>query len=121
MTSDAKSQSSRANGAKSRGPKTDAGKQRSSQNAVKHGLTSQTLVLPCEDPADYQRLLDSYIDYFHPGGPVELDLVHEMVAAKWRLNRAALIETQLLADSVSFVEERHEDSDDDDPPLTAVQ
>ena len=78
MPSLAKSQSARANGAKSRGPATEAGKQRSSQNAIRHGLTAQTLVLPCEDPADYQRLLDSYLDYFHPSSPVELDLVQEM-------------------------------------------
>ena len=122
MPSLAKSQSARANGAKSRGPATEAGKQRSSQNAIRHGLTAQTLVLPCEDPADYQRLLDSYLDYFHPSSPVELDLVQEMVAAKWRLNRTALIETQLLADSIAFVDERHEEfSDDDEPPLTPAQ
>ena len=122
MTSQAKSESARANGAKSRGPKTDAGKQRSSQNAIKHGLTAQTLVLPCEDPADYQRLLDSYHQQFRPDGPVENDLVREMVAARWRLNRLELIETQLLADSIIDVEQRHEDwASDDDQPLTAVQ
>src|SRR5690349_2350887 len=99
-----KSQSSRANGAKSHGPKTDAGKQRSSQNAIKHGLTSQTLVLPSEDPADFQRLLDSYLQQLRPTGPVQLDLVHQIVASKWRLNRIALIETQLLAAEIEDIE-----------------
>ena len=110
-----KSESSRANGAKSRGPKTDAGKQRSSQNAIRHGLTSQTLVLPAEDPADFQRLLDSYLQQLHPAGPVELDLVHEIVAAKWRLNRIALIETQLLAAEIEDIErDNQEDYDEGD-------
>ena len=55
MPSLSKSESARINGAKSRGPKTEAGRQRSSQNALKHGLTAETLVLPTEDPAEFLR------------------------------------------------------------------
>src|SRR5579872_3073992 len=124
MPSIRKSQSARENGAQSRGPKTDAGKQRSSQNALRHGLCSQALVLPSEDPADFQRLLDSYLQQFRPAGPIELDLAHEIAAAKWRLNRLTLIETQLLADSIADVERRRaqdiEDGDEDEP-LTPAQ
>jgi hypothetical protein len=124
MPSLRKSQSARENGAKSRGPTTDAGKQRSSQNALRHGLTAQTLVLPSEDPADFQRLLDSYLQQFRPAGPIELDLAHEIAAAKWRLNRLTLIETQLLADAIADVEQRRaqdiEDGDEDEP-LTPAQ
>jgi hypothetical protein len=119
MPSLRKSQSARENGAKSQGPKTEAGKQRSSKNALRHGLTSQTIVLPSEDPADFQGLLDSYLQQFRPAGPVELDLTHELAAARWRLNRLALIETQLLADSIDNVEQRRaqeiEDGDEDEP------
>jgi hypothetical protein len=124
MPSIRKSQSARENGAKSHGPTTQAGKQRSSQNALKHGLTAQTLVLPSEDPADFQRLLDSYLQQLQPAGPVELDLVHEIVAAKWRLNRLDLIETQLLADSIADAEQRRAQEiewGDEDEPLTPAQ
>ncbi|HLG98799.1 MAG TPA: hypothetical protein VKX49_20980 [Bryobacteraceae bacterium] len=124
MPSLRKSQSARENGAKSRGPKTEAGKQRSSQNAIRHGLTAQTIVLPSEDPADYQRLLDGYLQQFRPAGQVELDLVHEIAAAKWRLNRLILIETQLLANSIEEIEQDHQDNyedGDEDQPLTPVQ
>src|SRR5580704_5572735 len=100
-----KSESARANGAKSRGPSSDAGRARSSQNSLKHGLTSETLVLPSEDPAEFHALLTAYLQQFQPGGPVELDLVHEMVAAKWRLDRIALIETQLFTAAISRKEE----------------
>ncbi len=110
-----KSESARINGAKSRGPKTEAGRQRSSQNALKHGLTAQTLVLPTEDPDEFQHLLTSYLDQFQPNGPAELHLVHEMVAAKWRLQRLAIIETQLY---VEYMEHAQEDSDD---PLSPVE
>ena len=124
MPSLRKSESARENGAKSRGPKTEAGKQRSSQNALRHGLTSQTIVLPSEDPADFERLLDSYLEHFRPASPVAVDLVHELAAAKWRLNRLALIETQLLADSIAEVEQRRLQSiedGDEDQPLTPAQ
>ncbi len=110
-----KSESARINGAKSHGPKTEAGRKRSSQNALKHGLTSQTLVLPSEDPDEFNQLLTSYLDQFQPHGPAELHLVHEMVAAKWRLERLAIIETQLY---VEFIENAQEDSDD---PLSPIE
>ena len=110
-----KSDSARINGAKSRGPKTEAGRKRSSQNALKHGLTSQTLVLPTEDPEEFQQLLTSYLEQFQPHSPAELHLVHEMVAAKWRLGRLAIIETQLY---VEYTKQVQEDSDD---PLSPIE
>ena len=110
-----KSESARINGAKSHGPKTEAGRRRSSQNAIKHGLTAQTLVLPTEDPDEFHQLLTSYLDQFHPDGPAEIHLVHEMVAAKWRLQRLAIIETQLY---VEYMEHVQEDADD---PLSPVE
>src|SRR5258705_10795321 len=44
----------RRNAQRSTGPKTQSGKQRSSQNAVRHGLTAETVIGPLEDPADYR-------------------------------------------------------------------
>jgi hypothetical protein len=110
-----KSDSARTNGAKSRGPSTVAGRARSSQNALKHGLCSQALLLPSEDPSEFHDLLTAYIQRLQPDGPVELDLVHEMVAAKWRLDRIALIETQLFADAIADEEDRADD------PLTPTE
>ncbi len=115
MPSLRKSESARINGAKSHGPKTEAGRQRSSQNSLKLGLTAQALVLPSEDPAEFNQLLTSYLDQFRPAGPAELDLVHEMVAAKWRLQRLAIIETQLYVEYTERVQE------DADRPLSPVE
>jgi len=104
-----KSESARINGAKSHGPKTEAGRKRSSQNAIKHGLTAHAVVLPTEDPEEFQQFLTSYLDQFQPNGPAELDLIHEMVGAQWRLQRLAIIETQLYTEAIDNIEENSDE------------
>ena len=87
---------SRANGAKSRGPKTEAGRQRSSQNAITHGLCSGLVVLTNESEEGYQNHRAAYIDRFQPADPVEVDLVDQMVSATWRLHRTWVVETTAI-------------------------
>jgi hypothetical protein len=97
MSSELKSATSRANGAKSHGPITPEGKEISSQNAITHGFTAKkTVVLACENPAQFQEMLDYYADTYQPGSPVEKDLIAEMVAARWRMQRLRMIETALI-------------------------
>jgi len=96
MSSQRKIDSCRANGAKSRGPKTVAGREKSSMNALRHGLTAETILLANESPERFKYVRDSYIEQFHPVGEVELDLVEEMVVAKWRQRRNQTIEAALL-------------------------
>jgi hypothetical protein len=100
MSSQRKINSARANGAKSHGPKTEAGRKASSMNAVTHGLHSKGVILPNESREQYQEMLDAYIRQFHPEGPAEFDLIEEMVAAKWRQRRLWTIETDLLEDEM---------------------
>ncbi len=69
------------------GPKTPEGKAASSMNATTHGLTSQKIVLPNEDPAEYQELLDILVQEHHPATPTESLLVDDMAQARWRLDR----------------------------------
>jgi hypothetical protein len=97
MTSELKSATSRANGAKSKGSKTPEGREKSSRNSLDHGLTSKkTVVLACENQDDFQTMLGYYADTYQPGSPVEGDLVAEMVAARWRMQRLRMIETALI-------------------------
>jgi hypothetical protein len=91
-----KSETARANGAKSRGPATPEGRAASSRNSLRHGFTAQSVVLPNESQEDFQSLLDSYTHQFRPQGGVEMDLVQTMAAARWRLRRISTIETTLL-------------------------
>src|SRR4029077_2981194 len=97
MTSDLKSETSRANGAKSRGPITAEGKEKSSRNSLKHGFTAKsTIVLECENKEQFQEMLGYYKTTYQPGSGVEEDLVTDMVACRWRMQRLRAIETALL-------------------------
>ena len=87
----------RANSQHSTGPRTEPGKQRSSQNALRHGLTAQTAVLPTEDPEAYQRHIQQFLDEYAPATPTETQLVHEIANTSWRLNRIPFLEAELLS------------------------
>jgi hypothetical protein len=86
----------RANAQHSTGPKTEAGKQRSSLNALRHGLTGQIVVMPTEDLAAYQLHLKSFEDEYNPQAATEANLVQALADTSWRLNRVAALETNLL-------------------------
>jgi hypothetical protein len=88
--------SSRANGSRSKGPATAAGKLRSSQNALRHVLLARCLVLEDESPEAFQGLLAQHIDRLQPADGLELGMVEEMVAACWRTRRSWAIETHML-------------------------
>jgi hypothetical protein len=88
--------SSRANGAKSRGPKTPEGKRVSSMNALQHGLAGKTLVLRSESQAGFDDLHQACIEHFQPQTRFEEYLVREMAGAKWRQSRACCLETAAL-------------------------
>ena len=87
----------RANSAHSTGPRTESGKQRSSLNALSHGLTARTAVLPTEDPDTYQRHIQQFLDEYKPATPTETQLVHEIANTAWRLNRIPFLEAELLS------------------------
>jgi hypothetical protein len=96
MTTASRTEINRANAQHSTGPKTQAGKQRSSLNALRHGLTGQIVVMPTEDLDAYQRHLANYTDEYNPKGATEADLVQALADTSWRLNRVAALETNLL-------------------------
>ena len=91
-----KTESSRLNGAKSHGPVTPEGKQRSSLNAVRHGLLAKSVCLTNEDTEKFKELLQDYLDRFQPIDKVELRLVEQIASASFRLERFASTETSLF-------------------------
>jgi len=86
----------RANAFHSTGPRTDAGKRRSSQNALSHGLTAHTPVLPTEDLDAYNRHVQQFVEEYRPATPTESHLVHELANTAWRQNRIPLLEAELF-------------------------
>ena len=104
-----------ANAKHSTGPRTEAGKQRSSLNAWRHGLTGQVVVLPSEDQTAYQRHLKRFVDLFLPKGVLEEELVQTLVDCRWRLNRIAALEHNF----VTLAAEEQLDSIHTNEPLAA--
>jgi hypothetical protein len=98
MSSPLKSETARINGARSQGPVTLEGKAASSQNSLRHGLTSKQVVLPGEDADEFARHRASYLQIYRPRGEAETHLVETIAAAAWRLNRIMRIETAMLSD-----------------------
>jgi hypothetical protein len=86
-----------ANAQHSTGPRTDAGKQRSSLNALSHGLTARSAVLPSEDSAAYHQHCAQFFDEYKPATPTETQLVQELADTAWRINRVPLLEADLLS------------------------
>jgi hypothetical protein len=96
MSSLRRVQSSKANGALSKGPTTPAGKLRSSENAIVHGLCADCIVLEDEERENFLNLLHQHVEHFRPADEVEFGLVEEMCAARWRQRRAWSMETRMF-------------------------
>ncbi len=100
-----RAETNRENAQNSTGPRTEAGKQRSSLNALRHGLTGQTVVLPTDDLVAYKLHCKGFHDQYQPKNPTEVQLTQTVADLSWRLNRATAIETNLL--SLGVTEHSH--------------
>src|SRR6516164_8537654 len=97
MTSFRQLEANRLNALRSTGPRTDAGKGRSRLNAVRHGLTAETVIPNLEDPEDYRAFEATIIADYCAETAVARELVLRLASLLWRLRRATAIETQLFA------------------------
>ena len=88
--------SSRANGKRSRGPKTPEGLARCQAAPLTHGLTARQVILPGESEDEFLALRDSYLVDFQARSPRDVDLVTVLAAARWRLDRLRAIEVNLF-------------------------
>jgi hypothetical protein len=96
MTSFKQTEANRRNARKSTGPTTEEGKQRSRCNAVRHGLTAETVISALEDAEDYKAFESAITADYDAELTVERELVLRLASVLWRLRRATTIETGLF-------------------------
>jgi hypothetical protein len=100
MSSQRRIDSSRANGAKSRGPVTTAGKYNSSRNNLRHGLLAKSAVLEEERSEAFSQLLADLAREHNAQTETQLTLVEHMAMARWRIARLWAIERELLQSEI---------------------
>ena len=96
MTSFRQIEANRRNARLSTGPVTEEGKRRSRQNALRHGLTAETVIDALEDAEDYAAFEMAVAADYDAQLAVERELVLRLASLLWRLRRVTAIETGLF-------------------------
>src|ERR1035437_3380023 len=95
MATPAQITANRANAQRSTGPRSVEGKSVSRFNALKHGVDAASVVIPGEDPADYDALAANYQRDCSPESPSESFHVDTMLRADWQKRRLQRVEADL--------------------------
>jgi hypothetical protein len=115
MSSTLRIDASRANGAKSRGPVSIAGKlaslansakstgavtpggqARSSRNAIRHGILAESIVLDSESAEGFSDVLTTLQEELQPVTSIESRYVETMALAEWRRLRLVCLEKEQI-------------------------
>ncbi|MEN6578245.1 MAG: hypothetical protein ABFD90_18010 [Phycisphaerales bacterium] len=114
MATAAQIQANRLNARKSTGPRTAEGKERASQNALKHGLLAREAVIQGEAPEEFEHYREGMLAELAPAGAVEAMLAERVVGLSWRLRRAERLQNAAFAaldegEPAPLLEARHEE------------
>ena len=97
MSTTAQAAASRANGALSSGPVTEAGKAASAQNARKHGLCSKQFALhDAAEQAEFDALLADIVFNARAVTPAQEEVCRHIAVAMWRRRVADNLENALF-------------------------
>jgi hypothetical protein len=96
MSSFRQIEANRRNARLSTGPITEEGKSQSRQNALRHGLTAETVIDALEDAEDYAAFELAVTADYDAQSAVERELVLRLASLLWRLRRATAIESGLF-------------------------
>jgi hypothetical protein len=96
MSTAAKAAANAQNAQHSTGPRTEEGQARSAQNAVKHGLTAQKLIVPPERQAEFNEFHQALRDEVAPQGPLEQTSFDQLLHAAWKAETISRMEEEIL-------------------------
>jgi hypothetical protein len=106
MTSYRQIEANRRNAIKSTGPKAEVGKQVSRCNALRHGLTAETVISALEDAEDYKAFETAITADYDAQSAVERELVLRLASVLWRLRRATTMESGLFELQAAYLRHR---------------
>ena len=101
MATPAQIAANRLNATKSTGPRSVEGKSVSRFNSTKSGIYAKALVLPGEDPAELEALVEACRLTHQPVGQDETELVDQLIESSWQQRRLARLETEVLTGLMS--------------------
>jgi len=113
MASARQTEANRRNAQKSTGPRTEEGKEISSLNAYKHGLTGQRVIMTAEEAEARVGFTEGIFEDLKPVGAMEETLVQSIADSHWRIHRAVAIEDNIFAAEASYQENRAAEKDSD--------
>ena len=96
MTSQEQKKANRRNARRSTGPKTPRGRYHARMNARKHGLRGHEVLLPDEDPAEFEAFRENIFRDLGPVGFLESELTDQIVSSRWWLRRCERMGAGLL-------------------------
>jgi len=96
MRSPAQQAAARANGARSRGPKTEQGRRRCSMNATSLNLLAKATALKDESNESFQENARLHIQHIAPRDAVEQAAAGEICSASWRLDRLRALQRKIM-------------------------
>src|SRR5260370_27105293 len=111
MSTERQIEANRRNAQHSTGPTTPEGRAAVRLNGLKHGLCAETIVVPGEDPAEFEALLEAYRAEYKSVTPTDEFLVRQLAMADWRLLRLHRIE----AGFYSLPHKERDDTRSEDP------
>jgi hypothetical protein len=107
MASQKQIDANRRNAQRSTGPITEAGKAVAKFNALRHGMTAESAVLPFEDHLAYAMLREALLSHYAPANIAEELLVDVVANSYWRLLRARRVETSTMKLGVQALKQRN--------------
>ena len=106
MSTSSQIAANQANAQHSTGPNTPEGKAISSRNNVRHGLAGRWMLLPDEDPLEFEALVDSLRTEYQSSSPTESLLVEQMAQHYWLAQRALRLQATAFANGPEVDEKK---------------